>query len=156
MRRTLTDRGGRVSGATLMHGDYARMPVRTRLDSRGANATQRNLTSMPYVERNASGAIVALTAEPGPSSREQLPATHPDVLHFLSADAHSQGEDGLLAADLKMIRVIEDVIDLLVSKNVIMFSELPVPVQSKILAKKGQREKLFGSGGSILSEGDIL
>lgn len=111
---------------------------------------------MPYVERNAAGIVVAMTAEPGPSSREQLPAMHPDVLHFLAADARGEGEDGLLAADLKMIRVIEDVIDLLVSKNVIMFSELPVPVQNKILAKKGQREKLFGSGGSILSEGDIL
>lgn len=110
---------------------------------------------MPYVERNASGQIVALYAAPGETAGEALPATHADVLRFLLSGEQGADGDGMLAADLKMIRVIEDVIDLLVSKNLILFSELPVPVQNKILAKKGQREKLFGSGGSILSE-DIL
>lgn len=112
---------------------------------------------MPYVQRNPSGDVVALTAEPG-ESRETLCADAPEVIAFLAgvsdAGEHKSGNAGsagdLLLADLKMIRVIEDVIDLLIAKNVIIFSELPAAVQSKILQKRGQREKLFGSGADII------
>ena len=114
---------------------------------------------MPYVQRDAAGAIVALTATPG-ATAEFLPTEHPDVLAFLSQqDSGQQGSAGvaLMVEDLKLIRAIEDVIDLLISKNVIIFSELPLPVQQKILKKRGYREKLFGSGGDIIgSEEGIL
>jgi len=114
---------------------------------------------MPYLERNSSGAVVALTSEPSGPEAEFVAPDHPDVLLFLAAgpgrpDSSSRSADGnanidLLATDLSMIRVIEDVIDILITKNIIMFSELPLPVQEKLLRKKGQREKLFGVGDVI-------
>ena len=106
---------------------------------------------MPYVERDPEGRIRALTATAG---GEHLPAEHPEVLHFLTAaEGQGPGEISsmeLLLSDLKLIRVIEDVIDLLIAKRVIIFSELPAPVQQKILQKRGKREKLFGGGADLL------
>lgn len=104
---------------------------------------------MPYVQRNAIGKIVALTAEPG-QSPEFLDAAHPEVLQVLATGSPNEAGQALLVEDLKLIRAIEDVIDLLIAKNVIIFSDLPSAVQTRILKKRGYRERLFGSGGDIL------
>ena len=117
---------------------------------------------MPYVERDQEGNICLLTGTANESG-EFLPAEHPDVLRFLLI-APGPGQEqpdaarlDMLFSDLKLIRVIEDVIDLLIAKRVIIFSELPLPVQQKILQKRGKREKLFGGGADILgSEEGIL
>jgi len=115
---------------------------------------------MPYIQRNEEGRISTLTMS-GDAPCEFLPVEHPEVLQFLSAPAGSNAGNTsdleMLLSDLKLIRVIEDVIDLLIAKRIIIFSELPLPVQQKILLKKGKRDKLFGSGGDILgSEKGIL
>ena len=122
--------------------------------------TTFGVVHMPYIDRNEEGRISALTMS-GDASREFLPVEHPEVLQFLAGPAE-EGESGtsgveMLFSDLKLIRVIEDVIDLLIAKRVIIFSELPLPVQQKILQKKGKREALFGGGVDILgSEKGIL
>lgn len=117
---------------------------------------------MPYLKRNNAGAIVALTASPPEPGAEFKAADHPEVLLFLSAGPQGadpverEGSLDLLATDLSMIRVIEDVIDILIAKNIIMFSELPLPVQEKLLRKKGQREKLFGIGDVIGGDDEVM
>lgn len=124
---------------------------------------------MPYIQRDQHGEIVALTLEPSASS-EFIDAADPRVQDFLVAqtvipansggDASSVGPDiarTLHQADLDMIRVIEDLIDLLEAKNVLMFSELPIPVQNKLLKKRGHRQRLKGfAGGLLAAEDDIL
>ena len=110
---------------------------------------------MPYIQRDEHGKVVALTFTEGDSS-EFLPAENPEILQLLAGKGGASNLEMLLS-DIKMIRVIEDLIDILISKNIIIFSELPLPVQQKILLKKGNRDKLFGSGGDIIgSEEGIL
>ena len=53
--------------------------------------------------------------------------------------------------DLDMVRVIEDVIDILIDHNVMLFTDLPDAVQNKILFKK-QVRNLHGKRDSILQE----
>jgi hypothetical protein len=48
------------------------------------------------------------------------------------------------AADADFIRVLEDVIDLLIDKQIIQFTELPDPVQNKLLNRRRYREELRG------------
>jgi hypothetical protein len=107
---------------------------------------------MPYPLRNADGKIVALLDETA-ATTEFLPPEHPEVLQFLvrpSAAGHAGTDLALALEDLKLIRVIEDIIDLLIAKNVIIFSDLPLVVQQKILKKRGCRERLFGNGGDLI------
>lgn len=112
---------------------------------------------MPYLKRNTAGAVIALTAEADGPEAELVAADHPEVLAFLaSGKGGSASAVEMLVADLSMIRVIEDVIEILIAKNVMMFSELPMAVQQKLLRKKGQREKLFGVGDILSSDDGVL
>ena len=104
---------------------------------------------MPFIRRNASGTIDSLHRR-DEGGCEFVPDDHPDVRAFLGAAAPAQGEN-FASLDADFIRVIEDVIDALISKNVINITDLPVEAQTKLFGRKGYREraakdalKLFG------------
>ena len=107
---------------------------------------------MPFIRRNASGAIDSLHRR-DEGGAEFLPDDHPDVRAFLGAGPVAHDE-GFASLDADFIRVIEDVIDTLISKNVINITDLPVEAQTKLFGRKGYREraskdalKLFGDDG---------
>jgi hypothetical protein len=111
---------------------------------------------MPFVRRTAEGSIDSLHRRDDDGGAEFLPDDHPDVRAFLGAAPASGGAFASLDADF--IRVIEDVIDTLISKNVINITDLPPEAQTKLFGRKGYREragkdalKLFGDddGSSI-------
>ena len=107
---------------------------------------------MPFIRRNALGAIDSLHRR-DEGGAEFLPDDHPDVRAFLGAAAPTADEK-FATLDADFIRVIEDVIDTLISKNVINITDLPVEAQTKLFGRKGYREraskdalKLFGDDG---------
>ena len=107
---------------------------------------------MPFIRRNASGTIDSLHRR-DEGGAEFLPDDHPDVRAFLGAPAPAPASEGFASLDADFIRVIEDVIDTLISKNVINVTDLPVEAQTKLFGRKGYREratkdalKLFGDG----------
>ena len=114
---------------------------------------------MPYAIRNENGEIVALTTSP--NGKEDIPVnfTSPEVLAFLTRDAADNDAQKqyheLLAQDLQQIRIVEDLIDLLTAKGIILFSELPGAAQKKILQKKTRREEM-GQINDILVEDDPI
>jgi len=115
---------------------------------------------MPYVQRNQAGAIVSLTALPVSDKDQFVPPDDPGVIQFLSYPMVGDSPPDkagleLFAADLKMIRVVEDLIDLLTAKGIIMFSELPAVAQEKILCKKTVREQ-FTSSDILVDEVNLL
>ena len=48
----------------------------------------------------------------------------------------------LKTMDMEMVRVIEDLVDILVDRRLILFTDLPEPVQNKLLFKRSIRENL--------------
>jgi len=111
---------------------------------------------MPYIKRGPDGRICAMFAESQQQTDEEfLAPNHPDVADFmLTAPGDAADQNFPLAADLRMIRVIEDLIDLLIAKDVFVFTDLPLAVQQKILAQKSHREKLFGGNSSLVVDDD--
>ena len=112
---------------------------------------------MPFIRRTAEGIVDSLHRSGGEGA-EFLPDDHPDVRAFLAAGA-SPGADApekverFAELDADFVRVIEDVIDTLISKNVINITDLPLEAQNKLFGRKGYREraskdalKLFGDG----------
>jgi hypothetical protein len=59
----------------------------------------------------------------------------------------------LSLSDTGIIRILEDLIDLLIRKNIILFTELPEQAQAKISDRKMLRE---GIGPDHLMVDDIL
>ena len=85
---------------------------------------------MPFVKRDGVGNVIAISQEPGSEFDEELP-----------------NDDPASATDQDLIRVVEDVVELLISKGLILFTELPADAQQKIM----RRQKLRSEMGSVLN-----
>ena len=99
---------------------------------------------MPYVHRDELGQLIGLLKEPGEGRGEFLPASNPEVLALLSEGGSGEGSQFSPLTDLQMVRVIEDLIDLLIAKNLIVLTDLPTAVQKKLLGQRSRRASLFG------------
>ncbi|MCL2161599.1 MAG: hypothetical protein FWH56_06910 [Betaproteobacteria bacterium] len=98
-----------------------------------------------YVRQNADGRIVALSRDPDDRTRpgwSSLPDDAPEVLDFTEGLARqAKPDDALRGSDLSFVRVLEDVIDLLIERGVIRFTDLPLPAQSKLLQRRDNRRQ---------------
>lgn len=91
---------------------------------------------MFYVQRDASGKICAVSELAQPGFDQALSSGDPELELFLE----SLVADGDLArTDLEFVRVLEDVLDLLMDKNILLFTELPESAQAKILKRQALR-----------------
>lgn len=110
---------------------------------------------MPYARRNAAGEIDSLHRSAQPGS-ELLPDDHPDVQAFVGNDA----KHDFSRLDADFVRVIEDVIDTLIVKNVINITELPEQAQAKLFARKSFRERVSKSSLRLFGQptdfGDVI
>ncbi|RZI84745.1 MAG: hypothetical protein EOP38_07785 [Rubrivivax sp.] len=94
---------------------------------------------MPYVLRNTDGEIASLHRDPQPGA-EFLPSEDAQVQAFMSGGAEPAQQFASLDADL--VRVLEDLIDALIERNVLMVTDLPVQAQQKLFNRKTFRNQL--------------
>ena len=98
---------------------------------------------MFFVARNDKGEITAISSEPGDSFSETLPAESPEVqAFFLNQPGRSETLSQLQSSDTPLVRVLEDLVNLMVKKNIIQFTELPPAAQEKLLERKQIRTRL--------------
>jgi hypothetical protein len=93
---------------------------------------------MPYVHRGADGRISAVSLSAVDEMQEYLPSDHAELLRF-SRDIMGGHTRVLLDSDMKLIRVLEDLVELLLNQGVIRFTDLPEPAQQKLLERRGLR-----------------
>ncbi len=107
---------------------------------------------MPYVRRNTEGRIVALLADPEPDAQELLTVTHPDVQAFLGGgDAASFGN-----LDAEFIRVTEDLINTLIERRLLQFTDLPPEAQRKLRERESFRGRRVKGALYLLGDGNIV
>ena len=112
---------------------------------------------MPFVKRNAEGAIVKVCEESADESLEFVSASDQELLDFLRQGSDAEAVRlALRDSDPELARVTEDLIHLLVKKQVILFTDLPEIVQQKLLAREQIRACLKPITGSILSEDETI
>ncbi|MDR2550805.1 MAG: hypothetical protein LBD10_11460 [Desulfobulbus sp.] len=99
---------------------------------------------MLYIERDAQGAIAAIHRdEEGKTGLEPASLLEAEVLAFLRSNGGMETLDlQLMASDATMVRVLEDLIDVLVAKNLILITELPPQARDKILGRKQLRAQM--------------
>ena len=74
------------------------------------------------------------------------------MLAFLRASGELDALAQLLAlSDNAIVRVLEDLIDLLIDKKLILFTELPAAAQEKLSGRKRIRQQL-GSGDLMVDD----
>ena len=98
---------------------------------------------MLYVERDKDGKIIALHKSPHPKAGEKKSIMDEEILDFLNENVDTDPWLQFLSlSDTGIIRILEDLIDLLIRKNVILFTELPENAQLKIIERKRARETI--------------
>jgi hypothetical protein len=94
---------------------------------------------MPYVIRQADGQIASLHRQESAEAREFLEERHPEVLAFVGGA--NEDDQHFTRLDADFVRVIEDVVDVLLSKHILTITDLPAEAQAKLFARKSFREK---------------
>ncbi len=98
---------------------------------------------MLYVARDSKGKICELHPAPLGQALEALPADNPEVMQFI----HERWRLNELAElDRDFVRAIEDIIELLMAKDIILFTDLPPRVQEKLLRRKEVRGQTHYAG----------
>lgn len=108
---------------------------------------------MPYVLKNALGQIVASSVtEKLNDDWVQVDAKDKAYMSFLERSL-AEG-DAFRESDIHLARVLEDLISLLVDRNIIRFTDLPEQAQKRLNQRQSMRSKSQLSG--ILDENNEL
>ena len=101
---------------------------------------------MAYIKRDEHQNIIAVYDSPQPDAQEKLPIDSSELLDYLRESAsHDDARVLLSSSDASLIRVIEDLINTLIDKKVILFTDLPPAAQEKL----ANREKIRGQLNSL-------
>ncbi|WP_374568830.1 hypothetical protein [Ideonella sp.] len=96
---------------------------------------------MPYAHRNAQGLVLSLHREASAEASEYLADDHPDVRAFLGDQGAADAQERFARLDADFVRVLEDVIDTLINRNLINITDLPAEAQAKLFSRKSFRER---------------
>ena len=109
---------------------------------------------MAYVKRDASGALIAVSSQDDGTGWEAVPPGSP--AHDIVTRSLQQSHDLLSGSDLSIARVLEDLIDLLVDKGVIRFTDFPEAAQAKLAERRGARASMRGGLSLLHEDGDAI
>ncbi|MGL6215693.1 tryptophan synthase subunit beta like protein [Billgrantia desiderata] len=106
-----------------------------------------------YVKRNESGKIEQVSREATPDCKEFIEPNSAELLAFIGSDEAVQ-QAALRRSDLEFVRVLEDVIELLMSRGAISFTDLPSPAQEKLMARQSLRHR--ANRVELLSDDSVI
>jgi len=108
-----------------------------------------------YVKRNEKNEIIAISKIEIPEFSEMLNIDDSEIIAFLnnSQIINNESYKNLIQSDLEMIRVLEDLIQLLIDKNIIKLTELPDAAQEKLLNRDELRSTISDLFNSDSEEG---
>lgn len=99
---------------------------------------------MLYVQRNAQGQLIRVEAASFAEAQATLAADSQEIQAWF---ANQDVESSLLQlkqSDLEMIRVLDDLVQVLMNKGLLRITDLPPAAQSKLLSRTQAREALGG------------
>ncbi len=113
---------------------------------------------MPYVIRNKNGQIISFHQKTKSAKAELIgPENYQEVIEFLKeTNSVDDIHQILSSSDLELVRVLEDVIDLLCENHVIAFTDLPDSAQKKLTSRKNIRAEMSGIENLIADEDDSI
>lgn len=113
---------------------------------------------MPYVSRDENGAIISLKREADSEHITFLAPTHIEIVDFLTGSdvPEHTAKAALSESDQDFARATEDLIHLLIEKNMILFTDLPPEVQAKMSGREKLRSNLSDSPYNFLDNSDSI
>ena len=108
---------------------------------------------MPFVKRDADGVIIAVFGEATEDGLDEIAVDDEGLLAFMRGGGEGAAQRDMLDSDLGMVRVLEDLINLLIDKGVIRITDLPEAAQQKLLERGSLRDK-FGYLQTLFQQGE--
>ncbi|MFV0934777.1 tryptophan synthase subunit beta [Pseudomonas jessenii] len=99
---------------------------------------------MFYVQRDAQGLLVRVEPAAYAEATEALAADNHEIQAWFANAAVEISLKQLKQSDLEMIRVLDDLIQVLTQKGVIRVTDLPTAAQAKLMDRNQAREALGG------------
>ena len=98
---------------------------------------------MAYVRRDPEGHIIAVFDAPQADASEFISPNTPELLNFLGQSSDVNAARTLLSSsDQALIRVLEDLVNTLIDKGVILFTDLPLAAREKLANREKFRDHL--------------
>jgi len=112
---------------------------------------------MPYVTRNNKGEIVTIHQNKNDEGAQWLEENDSEITTFINnaAVTPNKVKKALTGSDNEMARVIEDLVDLLMEKQIFVYTELPEAVQAKLNVRKQLRQDM-SSLENLIDEDDAI
>lgn len=111
---------------------------------------------MPFVSRNQDGAITGVFNKQTPIAQEYLDVDDTELRRYLEAGESEETREALTSSDREMARVVEDLIDALITKNVLNFTDFPPEAQKKMLLRRSLRRSLSTLNNLVGDDDDII
>ena len=110
---------------------------------------------MIFVKRTKDGKIAGIELNSGPE-HEYICISSPELLNYIQNSPNREELTRLVLdqLDLDMVRVIEDLIDIMIDRNLMRFTDLPEAVQNKLLFKRKIRN--MTSEDNTFQEEEVL
>ncbi|APX92886.1 tryptophan synthase subunit beta like protein [Halomonas sp. 1513] len=99
-----------------------------------------------YVERDKDGNIVTISREATADCKEYVASDSLEISLFLGNKVVIEETDQLRESDLEFVRVLEDVIEVLMNKGLISFTDLPDAARDKLLTRQNLRRRVNDVG----------
>jgi len=115
---------------------------------------------MLYAKLNEDGDIIDVATSQSEEYGLLVAPNEPSVAKILekkfTANDNKNTQEMLTNSDSDMMRVLEDLIDLLSEKRIIQFTELPTAAQKKLLSRKWVRGVHNSQDEDLISDSDSL
>ncbi|MFZ3183998.1 MAG: tryptophan synthase subunit beta [Pseudomonas sp.] len=108
---------------------------------------------MVYVQRDFDGRLLRVERKPFAQMTETLAVENEELHAWLTTreEVHARLAK-LKDSDLELVRVLEDLVDVLVSRGVIRYTDLPEAARAKLHERAETRAKLEGLSGLLGDE----
>ncbi|MCZ2723399.1 hypothetical protein O1D97_17735 [Marinomonas sp. 15G1-11] len=108
---------------------------------------------MLYAKIDEHGVIIDVSTEQSDEYRKLVAPNDPNVTQILEDKISNTQAQGMLSnSDSDMMRILEDLIDLLTEKRLLQFTELPIAAQKKILSRKWVRGLHVSNDDNLIDE----
>ena len=95
---------------------------------------------MRYVARDIDGSIMKVVARPDGEANEQIFKENPELIAFVTEGGSQAALRAYLAtSDAEMLRVMEDLVNVLIDKGMLLLTDFPQPAQDKLMRRQSIR-----------------
>lgn len=111
---------------------------------------------MLYIQRDTRGQLIRVEEAPFAEMSGELTSTDDEILAWRNQPGMASSLLQLRQSDQEMIRVLEDLIQVLMSKGVVRLTDLPSAAQEKLMSRSQAREVLGGVSGLLGEEDGVI